>query len=758
MQLAVRTSTSYREMVAAIVSLPIPLILLVHLHILDYPHANKPEYDHNIFNPRVRGLRERIRLMEDVSYFLVGRVEGGRDKAKSILPSYPSIQPSETVAFRTSLSKYLENLRHQAIYPASALKSSMGTSSKGKGKDTTSNSDMAWWWKDVMVRKSLLEECLGDKFERLLLSLSTHALMRCSAPIPFDATSSLSRNQPIAYTNNLVKYQSVRQSWSRSAAVLTRRQQDLRALHDLILFRGGGGSSKYDSCSARQLQTLAESKMQELLQRHWASEEERKCFRSFAMLIGLTNPNQTHLPAEQVLDGILATKNPACPATLPIAAAHHPSHLKRLRRTIFQTKQTLNQSSIGDMARPTETIMKSHAEIALSEGFQSEKLMCQALADALSRTRKQHSDLTEKLKHMKATQRQPVPFSSLNLRALPEAFRTFNWEPRPTPDMFKSLLLPVPAQNAEEETSVLESRIEQIRDDLLAPYPPRPDPSAPRLVPSEPSDMVAGSSLSRIPRQGIKAHTHSATLAAEVSSMKLESRVPISSSASTMTGVSTPDLRTTKSFQQGKSTRFSIARRGRPSMFRVSDTGGMDDEVHRLIDATGDHSDTGEDEDVFFKTPKAKKINRIWTVGSAKATPRSALKPIVMCTPRQSFPAALMVEAAVSLPSLLSSTSSDFFGDLDSRASGDNSDDSWDLSAGLEANATPLASRRLVCLPDLSLASVVHDSDEFEDNRYENTVEAGSGLEESEDVFGNDPPKVDEDDINLADDKSFVWE
>lgn len=71
-------------MTTLILSLPIPLILLVHLHILRYPHANEPEYDHKIFDPRVRGLRDRTKLMEDISYFLVGCLEGGRDGARSV--------------------------------------------------------------------------------------------------------------------------------------------------------------------------------------------------------------------------------------------------------------------------------------------------------------------------------------------------------------------------------------------------------------------------------------------------------------------------------------------------------------------------------------------------------------------------------------------------------------------------------------------------------------------------------------------------
>jgi hypothetical protein len=65
----------------AALNLPTPLLLLVHLHILEYTYANKAEYDHNMFNPRTRGLRERAKTMEDVAYFLVGKIEGKGVKA-----------------------------------------------------------------------------------------------------------------------------------------------------------------------------------------------------------------------------------------------------------------------------------------------------------------------------------------------------------------------------------------------------------------------------------------------------------------------------------------------------------------------------------------------------------------------------------------------------------------------------------------------------------------------------------------------------
>jgi hypothetical protein len=52
------------------------LLLLVHLYILHYPSVNAPEYDHDLFNPRVRGLRHRTKTMQDIAYFLVAQIEG----------------------------------------------------------------------------------------------------------------------------------------------------------------------------------------------------------------------------------------------------------------------------------------------------------------------------------------------------------------------------------------------------------------------------------------------------------------------------------------------------------------------------------------------------------------------------------------------------------------------------------------------------------------------------------------------------------
>lgn len=76
-----------------------------------------------------------------------------------ILPTYPCTQPSDTLAFRNALTKYMETLKQAVLHPGTA------------GNDLSFPTTSAWWWKDVIIRKSLLEECHG---ERCVVSLVVH--------------------------------------------------------------------------------------------------------------------------------------------------------------------------------------------------------------------------------------------------------------------------------------------------------------------------------------------------------------------------------------------------------------------------------------------------------------------------------------------------------------------------------------------------------------------------------------------------------
>ena len=230
-----------------------------------------------MFNPNTSGIGDRIKNMEHVVYFLIGKAEGhqrvkvvscsnsytcfGLDIPVQLLSMYPTKKPADTVSFRNAVVKYLEGLRTAALKPqpakqvtdskpsagrsnrpnrpgvngdtikkrplpskgpsvrsTSATVSSSSTSglssmsskppstsrsvsvgtpktgARSSNEATTSvNTKRAggstptpvrgWWWKDVPVRKSLLEECTGTRFERLLIALSIHVLILQDARI-----------------------------------------------------------------------------------------------------------------------------------------------------------------------------------------------------------------------------------------------------------------------------------------------------------------------------------------------------------------------------------------------------------------------------------------------------------------------------------------------------------------------------------------------------------------------------------------------
>lgn len=158
--------------------------------------------------------------------------------------------------------------------------------------------------------------------------------------------------------------------------------------------------------------------------------------------------------------------------------------------------------------------------------------MRQALVDRISQNQRHQIDLIEKFKAFKLSSPSSTS-KTLNLWTFPSesTLGSFDWDPKPNPEMFKMLSLPL---SPEDEVLALETRIQHIREDLLTPYPPIPDPSAPRL-----------SSLETVQ-----------TRPARVTSSKV---VPQSI--------------------KRKSIRFSMARKGRPSLFRID---GMQDVVNQV--------------------------------------------------------------------------------------------------------------------------------------------------------------------------------
>ncbi|GLB43260.1 hypothetical protein LshimejAT787_1301610 [Lyophyllum shimeji] len=655
-------------MSASVLSLPRHLILLVHLHILEYPHAHKAEYDHNIFEPRVRGLRDRTKTLEDIAFFLVGRLEGS---ARTILSTYPCVAPSDTVAFRTSLSKYLETLRHNAIYPNS--KSVNGASGKSKGKEAAKSPDStAWWWKDVVVRKSLLEECAGERFERLLLSLSTQAVLKGtsrSLRVIAEDINALLRSQPKRYADLLAKYKSARHTWTQQAAVLLQREAELQSLREHLRSHGDEVTSKYSSLSTARLLALVEAKYREILARWWSGQNGRLALEFLAKASGIevAGPSGAERGASCPSSDMLPKpSHPAvAPQILPTAAAHHLSNLKKIRKPLFSAPRTQRplqraEATVAEVARTRPSA--SAAALALSDRFESELGTHQALTAALANVRKVGQDLVARVKALdekrQARKTTTNPGFKLDLWQ-PDHGAPVNFETEPTPELLAAFAL-----DASEQAGGLEARIDEIRNTMLPAYPPIPDVSAPWIPLPEAGPQASTAGVSILPCRELAKPPRPASLprSTEPPSPQLLTSTPPRNgkplSGTSRKAVTTHEeskhatRRTSKAPR--KSIRFSLAIHRRPSLFA---TGNLSDEedvllsdVNRIIRGTQDDS-TGE-EDLMPVTPKKPKpANRIWTSGRKDGSTSTVNRPKV------SYPG-VFEEPAMPLPSLTSASPS----------------------------------------------------------------------------------------------------
>jgi hypothetical protein len=145
------------------------------------------------------------------------------------------------------------------------------------------------------------------------------------------------------------------------------------------------------------------------------------------------------------------------PLPLPIAAAHHPSYLRKL-------KHPLAQGSKPDTVLP----LKSHAGMVFAVQIEAEKRIQQLLANALSRTGSRRLEFT------KAISSQPS-WTTLStfLRPLPNTF-DIAYDPQPVEGLLTSIGLGQDFNDLKLDTEIdfeLERRVSTIRTSILPPFP-----------------------------------------------------------------------------------------------------------------------------------------------------------------------------------------------------------------------------------------------------------------------------------------------
>ncbi|TFK17883.1 hypothetical protein FA15DRAFT_675736 [Coprinopsis marcescibilis] len=428
-------------MAAHLVNLPLPLLLLVHLHILDYPSANDPEYGQDLFNPRIRGLKDRTRSMEDVVYFLISCLERGKGAAKMILPMYPCSQPSDTLAFRTTVLKYVEALRHGCLYGSGTKESVRRYNGKGL---------VAWWWRDVVVRKSLFEGCSGEKFERLLLSLSTHVLLQESQPLPVDNVLTFLHAQPAAYARRLRFVQHQQRQWDHRVTFLTHRLSTLDQPQ-----AEWQENSRFKDVATDKLVTLAQKMHDNLLRRYWSVGRGERQLHSFLEAADVVVPSLSG--ASRTASGTVAGAKAyafsfdkfIAVATLPVAAAHHPSRLRKIRVPACQ------RSARSSCANISCLVQSGNGPAALwTYHLDREKAMSCALKSAIK---------TIKAANEKVNSR-PVE----SQQAIASVFLL--WRPASVRLSLEELTIPIKPEGTVEYD--FNAQINRIREQILPEYSP----------------------------------------------------------------------------------------------------------------------------------------------------------------------------------------------------------------------------------------------------------------------------------------------
>ncbi|KDQ26854.1 hypothetical protein PLEOSDRAFT_1105753 [Pleurotus ostreatus PC15] len=412
--------------------------------------------------------------------------------------------PADSTAFRVSLTKYLETLRNHHRDNKSDISPPLARESVS-----------VTMWKDTLVRKSLLEECVGERFERLILCFSTHAIFhRLKRPsvsrsldnVP-ETDKALLRSQPLQYASLLALSQAKRVHWRRVSSLFSQRQGDLALVQREVLSGETSRLSLYDGISTERLHSLAESKYRDLLKHHTAEAEDGTAsLESFLRITGIKIPSSelesgSHLIASSYAFVPPKQQNkPVVPSPLPVAAAHHPAYLKKLKSTNFVDSSV--SDARGNNARESRTSEQAHsyASTAVADAIENERATQQTLSAALSKAKRVGLELAAQLEALNNGPPKPLVASSLLYRPHNSSMH-INFETEYTPNLAKSLSL----DTFDEPSNDLESRIDYIRTALLPNFPDIP--SMPDDVPNIPE--------SRLPRAVLQPKNAEASIGSE---------------------------------------------------------------------------------------------------------------------------------------------------------------------------------------------------------------------------------------------------
>ena len=73
--------------------LPNGLLIILHLHLLNFPLRDAAGFDERLFDATSRGMGQRSKALEDIAFFLVGKIEGTRERTRAVSNLYNTFAP-----------------------------------------------------------------------------------------------------------------------------------------------------------------------------------------------------------------------------------------------------------------------------------------------------------------------------------------------------------------------------------------------------------------------------------------------------------------------------------------------------------------------------------------------------------------------------------------------------------------------------------------------------------------------------------------
>lgn len=237
-----------------------------------------------------------------------------------------------------------------------------------------------WWWKDVPVRKSLLEESTGPRFERLLLALSAHALLASREATSKEYTEIL-QSINASSNNNLFDILAEQPEEYRAIVdrikdvqlrVVLERELLLQRSRQIDAFRAGSDADDTET-QVRSIQELQTSKGDLLSSTRSSLGSDNLNMEWMFSLVGLTNADSDPTTSQST-EPSKRTKSTRMtilpPAPLPTAVAQLQTQFKAIfdvDARIKQLSEDLDTYSASSKTRSNDEPLSEQAECLENE-------------------------------------------------------------------------------------------------------------------------------------------------------------------------------------------------------------------------------------------------------------------------------------------------------------------------------------------------------------------------------------------------------